>query len=170
MELNVRNRIHCLFEAQVDRTPEAPAIIAGARLVSYLELNARANALAHRLLGEGVKSGTLVGLLTDRSVEMVAGILGILKAGAAYVPLDVAYPAERLEFVVKDAELPLVVAAQHFERLGSTLGVPVLEFSGGHETCDVSPNIVNSPDALAYVIYTSGSTGLPKGVGSRPVR
>jgi amino acid adenylation domain-containing protein len=165
MEPPTPTRIHELFEAQASRNPEAAAIVAGTRLVSYGELNARANALAHRLLARGVKSGTLVGLLADRSVEMVTGILGILKARAAYVPLNVDYPVERLAFVVKDARLPLVVAAPHFDKLTSTLGTPTLKFSEEHETREVTAHAEDAPDALAYVIYTSGSTGQPKGVG-----
>jgi amino acid adenylation domain-containing protein len=163
----IRNRIHHLFEAQVSRNPETAAIAAGTRLVSYGDLNARANALAHRLLTRGVESGTLVGLLADRSVEMVTGILGILKAGAAYVPLNVDYPVERLAFMVQDAKLSMVVAAPQFDKLVSTLGAPALEFSGEFETSDVTPDVQDALDALAYVIYTSGSTGQPKGVGLR---
>jgi amino acid adenylation domain-containing protein len=96
---------------------------------------------------------------------MVAGILGILKAGAAYVPLNVDYPIERLAFVVKDAGLPLVVAAPTFDRLAATLGAPTLEFPADQDTSDAPPDVDVAPDALAYVIYTSGSTGQPKGVG-----
>ena len=107
----------------------------------------------------------LVGLLADRSVDMVTGILGILKAGAAYVPLNADYPGERLAFVVKDASLPLIVAETRFDHLASILGAPTLEFPAEHEASDLPPDVDDASDALAYVIYTSGSTGQPKGVG-----
>jgi amino acid adenylation domain-containing protein len=165
MELPICNRIQRLFETQVARSPNAAAIAFGTRLVPYRELNARANALAHRLVAAGVKPGTLVGLLSGRSIEMVAGILGILKAGAAYVPLNVDYPLERLAFVVRDAGLPLVVATADARGLTAALQVPILDFPEEHETSEAPPDVEDASDTLAYVIYTSGSTGQPKGVG-----
>ena len=158
---------HRLFEDQASRRADATAIVAGTRVVSYRELDSRANALAHRLIAQGVTPGTLVGLLAGRSVEMVVGILGILKAGAAYVPLHVEYPLERLAFQVQDADLPFVVAAPGFEGLAAKLGAPVLAFPGESEHSAAPPHLDDTPDALAYVIYTSGSTGQPKGVGLR---
>ena len=131
--------IHRLFEDHVAQTPDAVAVMAGERRVSYRDLDASANALAHRLRARGITAGTLVGLLADRSVDMVTGILGILKAGAAYVPLNADYPVERLAFVAKDANLPLVVAAPPFAHLASTLGAPTLEFPGDHDTSDAPP-------------------------------
>ena len=159
--------VHRLFEEQAARHPERPAIVVGTRQVSYRELGSRAHALAHRLCTAGVVPGTVVGLLAGRSVEMVVGILGILEAGAAYLPLNVDYPLERLAFVARDASLPLVVAAPGCESLASQLGVPVLSLPVESERSAVPPRVDDAPDALAYVIYTSGSTGQPKGVGLR---
>src|SRR6516225_10244142 len=102
--------IHHLFEAQVERTPHAVAAVEGNRLITYSELNGWANAVARDFTAQGVRPLMLVGLVADRSVAMIAGILGILKAGAAYLPLDPAYPVERLAFMVNDAGLRLLVA------------------------------------------------------------
>lgn len=157
--------IHHLFEAQAAQNPGNVAIVAGSRRIAYGELNARADALARRLLTRGVKPGTLVGLLADRSVEMVIGILGIFKAGAALVPLNTDYPLERLAFIAKDAGLALVVAAPNFASLAAKIDVPRLDFPAPDEPPDASPEVTSAPDGLAYVIYTSGSTGQPKGVG-----
>jgi len=155
--------IHHWFEQHASRDPDAIAIVSGSRSVSYRELNARANALAHRLLARGVAPETLVGLVADRSVEMVVGILGILKAGAAYVPLNADYPPARLSFIVQDANPPLVVAPARLMRLAGELGVASLELPSDDEGRQ-NPEANLRPDAPAYVIYTSGSTGQPKGV------
>src|SRR5207247_1708998 len=133
--------VHRLFEEHAFRNPDAAAIVAATGVVSYGELNARANALAHRLLARGAGSGALVGLLADRSVEMVAGILGILKAGAAYVPLYAADPIERLAFVVRDASLPLIVTAAPFDTLATTLGEPIVAFPSVTEHSDCTPDV-----------------------------
>src|SRR5262245_30651445 len=157
--------IHHLFERQAIRTPDATAVLFGDRCVSYQELNRRATALACALRHQGVGPSTLVGLLADRSVEMVAGILAILKAGAAYLPLNPDYPVERLTFMTGDAGLPLGLATPGWEDLAGRLGSTVLPFPAGGE--DPAPDGQFSqaaPDELAYVMYTSGSTGRPKGV------
>ena len=140
--------VHHAFEAQVRRTPEATALVWRGEEISYARLNARANQLAHRLIGQGVAPGSLVGLLMDRSADLVAAMLGILKAGAAYVPLDPAYPKERLAYMVEDARLAAIV---------STL-------DGLDANAVANPQTSVRPEDLAYVIYTSGSTGKPKGV------
>jgi non-ribosomal peptide synthetase component F len=155
--------IHHLFEAQVQRRPEAVAVVDRNRAVSYRELNIRANALAYHIIAQGAHPDSLVGLVADRSVEMIVGILGILKAGAAYLPLDPTYPAERLAFMVEDAKLPLVVAVPGQEAVASKLSTKVLGFSAGN-SCEPNPSPALSSECLAYVIYTSGSTGKPKGV------
>ena len=101
--------IHQLFEIQVERTPEAVAVLSEQGQLTYEELNTKANQLAHYLRTLGVKSETLVGLCVDRSLEMIIGLLGILKAGGAYVPLDPTYPRERLTYMVQDAQISVLV-------------------------------------------------------------
>jgi amino acid adenylation domain-containing protein len=157
--------LHQLFEAQAAKTPEAIALMFGAEQVSYAELNRRANQLAHYLRKLGVGAEVLVGICLERSSEMVVALLAILKAGGAYLPLDPAYPQERLAFMLADAGVTVVVTEQ------GPLGQ-----SGARTVClDVEAEAIGSESAaelanetvaenLAYVIYTSGSTGQPKGV------
>ncbi|MGA4254943.1 amino acid adenylation domain-containing protein, partial [Ralstonia nicotianae] len=157
--------IHGLFEAQVRRTPEAIAVEHEGQQVSYAELNARANRVAHALIGLGVGPDTRVGLCAERSVELVIGLLGILKAGGGYVPLDPSYPQDRLAYMLEDSA-PVAVLAQSNtrEQLGA-LSVPVLDLDGPLEEAEHDPQVTGlEPHHLAYVIYTSGSTGRPKGV------
>ncbi|MGC0045364.1 amino acid adenylation domain-containing protein, partial [Ralstonia pseudosolanacearum] len=157
--------IHGLFEAQVRRTPEAIAVEHEGRQVSYAELNARANRVAHALIGLGVGPDARVGLCAERSVELVVGLLGILKAGGGYVPLDPSYPQDRLAYMLEDSA-PVAVLAQSNtrEQLGA-LSVPVLDLDGPLEEAEHDPQVTGlEPHHLAYVIYTSGSTGRPKGV------
>ena len=160
--------IHTLFEAQVERTPEAIALEFQGESLTYRQLNQRANQLAHALRNRGVGPDTLVGICIHRSLEMLVGMLGVLKAGGAYVPLDPAYPADRLAFMIEDAGLSLVLTQ---ERLTSDipLGGPALlcldkDWIDVAKESDenLAPNVVATN--LAYVIYTSGSTGNPKGV------
>ncbi len=155
--------LHGLVEAQVARTPDAPALTFRGESLSYRELDARANRVAHRLRELGVGPGTLVGVFANRSFELVAGLLGVLKAGGAYVPLDPEYPADRLAFMLDDAAAPVVLTQAG---LRDTLPpgdatVVVLDDLTGPET-RLDPEA--GPDDPAYVIYTSGSTGRPKGV------
>ncbi|MGA4154863.1 amino acid adenylation domain-containing protein, partial [Ralstonia nicotianae] len=157
--------IQGLFEAQVRRTPEAIAVEHEGRQVSYAELNARANRVAHALIGLGVGPDARVGLCAERSVELVIGLLGILKAGGGYVPLDPSYPQDRLTNMLEDSA-PVAVLAQSNtrEQLGA-LSVPVLDLDGPLEEAEHDPQVTGlEPHHLAYVIYTSGSTGRPKGV------
>ncbi|RAA09406.1 non-ribosomal peptide synthetase, partial [Ralstonia pseudosolanacearum] len=157
--------IHGLFEAQVRRTPEAIAVEHEGRQVSYAELNAQANRVAHALIGLGVGPDARVGLCAERSVELVVGLLGILKAGGGYVPLDPSYPQDRLAYMLEDSA-PVAVLAQSNtrEQLGA-LSVPVLDLDGPLEEAEHDPQVTGlEPHHLAYVIYTSGSTGRPKGV------
>ncbi|MGA4029588.1 amino acid adenylation domain-containing protein, partial [Ralstonia nicotianae] len=157
--------IHGLFEAQVRRTPEAIAVEHEGQQVSYAELNARANRVAHALIGLGVGPDARVGLCAERSVELVVGLLGILKAGGGYVPLDPSYPQDRLAYMLEDSA-PVAVLAQSNtrEQLGA-LSVPVLDLDGPLEEAEHDPQVTGlEPHHLAYVIYTSGSTGCPKGV------
>ena len=161
VDYNLEQTLHGLFEAQVARTPQAVALKAGEQQLTYAELNARANQLAHHLLSLGVQADSRVAICVERSLEMVIGLYAILKAGAAYVPLDPAYPLERIAYMLEDSA-PAVVLAQ-----GSTRGL-----LSGVEVVDLDQPVwqhrsVDNPlvQALsAYVIYTSGSTGQPKGV------
>ncbi|WP_186174202.1 amino acid adenylation domain-containing protein [Burkholderia gladioli] len=159
--------LHRLFEAHAAQTPDAVALEFEGRRLSYGELNAWANRVAHRLVGLGVKPDDRVAICVERGPGMIAGLLGVLKAGAGYVPLDPAYPAERLAYTLDDsAPLAVLVQAGTREVLGG-LTVPVIDIDAPGESDASSDNpVVEGLNArsLAYVIYTSGSTGQPKGV------
>ncbi|WP_157656494.1 non-ribosomal peptide synthetase, partial [Burkholderia ubonensis] len=156
-----------MFEAQVARTPDAPALVTDSSLMTYADLNARANGLAHQLVNHyGVGPESLVGIMLDRSEAMIVAILGVLKAGAAFVPLDTAYPAERINHILGDTGLSLLLTqssqlAQWYEYAGVTLLLDQ-ELPGWTPLPD-NPPCRAAPEHLAYVIYTSGSTGKPKG-------
>ncbi|KGV59457.1 D-alanine--poly(phosphoribitol) ligase, subunit 1 [Burkholderia pseudomallei MSHR4003] len=163
--------IHQLFEAQVDRKPEAIALTFDGQRLSYAELNARANRLAHYLQARGVGPDRLVALCAERGIEMVVGLLAILKAGGAYVPLDPAYASDRLRGIVQDSQPALVLAdavgRAALGELDSALPVIDLETDAlrWHEMPPTNPEVASQHvHHLAYVIYTSGSTGRPKGV------
>ncbi|WP_186032300.1 non-ribosomal peptide synthetase, partial [Burkholderia gladioli] len=161
-----------LFEAQVERTPDAVAVVDETESVSYRELNRRANRLAHQLREHGVGPDVRVGLCVGRTAGMIAALLGVLKAGGAYVPMDPAYPAERLAHMLADAR-PAVVLTQGAQRAwldGLAAGahdwqlVDLDAALADPGRADTNPDARVLPQHLAYVIYTSGSTGLPKGV------
>ncbi|HEX5324358.1 MAG TPA: amino acid adenylation domain-containing protein, partial [Capsulimonadaceae bacterium] len=158
--------IHDLFEKQVAKNPNAPAVVFGEQTLSYAELNCRANRLANYLVKQGVGPETLVGLCVERSLEMVTGLLGVLKAGAAYVPLDPSYPAERLAFMLEDSHTPLLLTQRSLrDRLpGDAAKIVCLDDRAlfDKESAE-NPSSGVAPENLAYVIYTSGSTGRPKG-------
>src|SRR6185369_7726572 len=160
--------IHQLFEQQVERTPEAVALVFEAEQVSYRELNERANQLAHYLRQLGVGPEERVGICVERSVAMVVGLLGILKAGGAYVPLDAQYPAERLRFMLADAQVGvLLTQEQLLARLPAHEAQVVCLDRDWKEIGQQSRVNVRSavtPANLAYLIYTSGSSGLAKAV------
>jgi amino acid adenylation domain-containing protein len=160
--------VHQLFEAQVERSSDAVAVVFGDESLTYGELNRRANRLARRLRAMGVGPEVLVGLCVERSLEMVVGLLGILKAGGAYVPLDPAYPKGRLSFMLEDSQAPVVVTKERFRLLVSGGAGGVVSLDGEREAIDREsgevPESGVEPENLAYVIYTSGSTGKPKGV------
>ncbi|MGF1980312.1 MAG: amino acid adenylation domain-containing protein [Nostoc sp. CmiSLP01] len=160
--------IHELFETQVQKTPDAIAVVFEDQQLTYRQLNAKANQLAHYLRSLGVKPEVLVGICVERSLSMVIGLLAILKAGGAYVPLDPAYPPERLAFILQDAAVSVLLTQQQ-----------LIENLPQHQTrvvyldtdCEIvaqqsSQNPISecTTDNLAYIIYTSGSTGQPKGV------
>jgi non-ribosomal peptide synthetase component F len=166
--------IHELFEQQVERAPEATAVVFKQQRLSYRELNERANQVAHHLSTLGVAPGSLVGICVERSLDMAIGLLGILKAGGAYLPLDPAYPKERLEFMLKDAGISLLLTQQQLSHefelgsLSSDLALRVVLLDRDWQTIETqsreNPVSESHPENLAYVIYTSGSTGRPKGV------
>lgn len=162
-----RGGIHELFETQVERTPDAVAVEFATSTLTFAELNRRANRLAHYLRGHGVGAAKHVGLLLGRSLEMVVGMLGILKAGAAYVPLDPSYPQARLDFMVADAELDLLLTQRKLagKICAADVSLVCLDDAGLFTgQSDGNPPGVTSAASAAYVIYTSGSTGSPKGV------
>lgn len=160
--------IHELFEQQVRETPDTVALICDDRQVAYRELNEQANQLAHYLRKRGVGPDTRVGVCVERSTDMIVVLLGILKAGGAYVPLDPDYPRTRLQFMLADAQVPVLITQEALLKNlpGNTTEIIYLdrlsEKIEGESKCN--PAIVTSPEHLAYVMYTSGSTGKPKGV------
>ena len=160
--------IHQRFEAQVKRTPDAIALKFANQNLSYAELNAKANQLAHYLVSQGVKPDMLIGICLERSLEMVIGLLGILKAGGAYVPLEPQYPQERLAFMLNDVAPLFVLTQSKFMALNFGISKVLCLDSDwskveNYPATDLSIRL--HPDNLAYCIYTSGSTGKPKGVG-----
>jgi amino acid adenylation domain-containing protein len=157
-----------LFEAQAARSPEAIAVAHGGQQLTYEELNARVNQLAHYLRSQGVGPDTLVGLCMERSFDAVVGVLGVLKAGGAYVPLDPAYPSERLRFILEDADIKLLLTnKKHAGTVEQHRGPTVLldeDWASIGQYGTDNPASLAAAGHLAYVIYTSGSTGRPKGV------
>ncbi|MEC5620018.1 amino acid adenylation domain-containing protein, partial [Serratia nevei] len=154
-----------LFEQQVRRTPDATALVSGAESLSYAQLNARANRLAHALIARGVGPDSRVAVCAERGLHMVTALFGILKAGGAYVPLDPAYPGERLQYILQDAD-PVLLLADAAGR--AALGEPAtpqlaLEAALPDTLSAENPERRAQASHLAYVIYTSGSTGKPKG-------
>jgi amino acid adenylation domain-containing protein len=160
--------VHELFEAQARRTPEAVAVAFDNRRLTYGELNQKANQLANHLLKVGTGRAAVVGIYMDRSQDMMVALLGVLKSGAAYLPLDPSYPKERIDFIVGEAEVPVLLTQSH---LASTLphteariicldsDWPLIA-----RESSTKPTSRPTPEDLAYLIYTSGSTGKPKGV------
>ncbi|CAA9588146.1 Polyketide synthase modules and related proteins [uncultured Synechococcales cyanobacterium] len=161
--------LHHWIEDQVERTPNAIAVVFGNTQLTYRELNQQANQLAHRLQQLGVAPETLVGICVERSLEMVIGLLGILKAGGAYVPLEPSYPPERLAFMLQDAQVPILLTQQALLKTLPTTKAQILCLDSGWDLIQARPSTENLKSkiqnsfSLAYVIYTSGSTGKPKG-------
>ena len=162
--------VHELFEQQVEFTPDAIAVEFDGKRLTYRELNERANRLARHLQGLGVGPGALVAISVERSLEMMVGLLGVLKSGGAYMPLDPTYPADRLEFMLRDSGALLVLSQQRLrDQLEAvSANVQILCLDGDQGTTPAPPTgnrrTGAGSDDLAYVIYTSGSTGQPKGV------
>lgn len=154
--------IHQLFEGQVKKTPENIALSQNGITISYRELNERANQVAHALVERGVSSGDHIGVVLERSFNMVTGLLGILKAGAVYVPMEPDYPIARKENIANSANISTILTDQKEEKFTSNT-ILIDEIYSENRPCD-NINIEKSSEDLAYVIYTSGSTGNPKGV------
>ena len=156
--------IHQLFEQQVQRTPEAVALVFGQQRLTYRQLNNQANQLAHYLQTLGVKPEVIVGICVERSIDMIVGLLAILKVGGAYLPLDPKYPQERLNFMLADSQAQILVTQKHLVELFSKVRTVCFE------DIEVKRQSIENLDSevtarnLAYAIYTSGSTGIPKGV------
>jgi amino acid adenylation domain-containing protein len=159
--------LHELIEAQVERSPETAAVVYGGQELTYRELNARANLLAYQLHDLGIGPEERVAICVERSLEMVVGLLGILKAGAAYVPLDPDYPRERLAFMLEDSRAAALLTQERLvEILPAPLPRTILLDTGWRDLARTSRDSVGAgvlPENAAYVIYTSGSTGKPKG-------
>jgi amino acid adenylation domain-containing protein len=159
--------LHELFEAQVERTPEAIAVSFEGEQLTYQAFNRRCNQLAHRLQKLGVGPETLVGVYMERSLELLIALYGILKAGGAYVPLDPEYPAERVAFMLQDTQVPVLLTQAalvgHLPSHSATVICLDSEWETLDEEATSNPASGVVPDNLAYVIYTSGSTGRPKG-------
>ena len=156
--------VHRLFEAQVEATPEASAVVFEDETLSYAELNRRANQLAHRLIALGVVPESLVAIALERSPAMIVALVAVLKAGGAYVPLDPGYPAERLAFMLADSGARILITTDALQPPLSAEHVLRLDLDSLAGQAETNPNRRVVPEDLAYVIYTSGSTGKPKGV------
>jgi len=163
----IEQSFHQLFEAQARKTPNATAVVFEGQRLTYEQLNARANQLAHYLQKLGVGPDVLVGICAERSLEMIVGLLGILKAGGAYVPLDPGDPGERLAFMIEDAHLPVLLTQEHLKvKLAAYEGECLCLDSGWKvivedDRHDLAPTV--TAENMAYVIFTSGTTGKPKG-------
>ena len=159
--------LHTLFETRVAKAPQAVAVAHGGNTLTYAELNAHANRLAHRLRAHGVGPQALVGICMERSLDLIVGLLGILKAGGAYVPLDPNVPRERLALMLDDAHVAVVLTHAHLRPQLPAGPILICLDTDWFEIAaepDYEPASVTTPDNLIYVIYTSGSSGVPKGV------
>ncbi|NET60217.1 MAG: amino acid adenylation domain-containing protein, partial [Symploca sp. SIO2E6] len=160
--------IHQLFEEQVEKTPDAVAVVFDSEPLTYRELNCRANQLAHYLQLKGVAPEVLVGIYVERSLEMVVGLLGILKAGGAYVPLDPVYPQERVNYILSNSQAKFLITSSQLLSSLPNQEIPIICLDTEWEVISLespeNPESKVKPDNLSYVIFTSGSTGKPKGV------
>ncbi|MBW4447034.1 MAG: amino acid adenylation domain-containing protein [Spirirestis rafaelensis WJT71-NPBG6] len=165
-----QDAINKLFEQQVERSPDALALIDNSENLTYCQLNQRVNQLAHYLQKQGVTKETIVAICMERSIQMVVGILAILKAGGAYIPLDPSYPIERLKFILSDSQVSLLIShtLQSTSLVNSFGQMTVINLDADAEIIkqesQENPINLSKADDLAYIIYTSGSTGTPKGV------
>jgi tyrocidine synthetase-3 len=155
--------IHCLFEEHVEKTPNHVAVILGEEQLTYRELNEKANQLARVLRSKGVQADRIVGIMVERSLEMMIGILGIMKAGGAYLPIDPDYPEERIQYVLEDSRTRLLLSQKHLHTASFNGEVLYLDDPQLYRGDTSNLGEVNQSKDLAYVMYTSGSTGKPKG-------
>jgi amino acid adenylation domain-containing protein len=160
--------IHKLFETQARRSPDAVAVVFGDEQLTYQELNWRANQVAHYLSGLNLQSAPLIAISMDRSLDLVVGLLGILKTGRAYLPLDPEHPAERLDYMLRDTGVAVVLTSERITARVIAHGVHAIALDAEREQIAAqsreNPTSATTADDLAYVMYTSGSTGRPKGV------
>lgn len=157
--------IHQLFEEQVERTPDNIALVFEDNIMTYKELNQKSNQLARILRDKGVKPDSIVGIMVNRSLEMMVGMLAILKSGGCYLPIDPDYPEERIEYMIEDSNANILLTQSHLKNKLNFAGEMIcidedLTYTGDNSNLDN----INKPNDLAYMIYTSGSTGKPKGV------
>jgi fengycin family lipopeptide synthetase D len=155
-------KIHSEFELIADLNPDQEAVTLGNTSITYRELNARANGLAYKLIQKGIKQEEIVAIKLDRSIEMVIAILGIMKAGAAYLPIDPTYPETRIDYMLEDSETKYMITSA--DSLGNHKHIYQININEPIEPTDHNPTIATTGQSLAYMIYTSGSTGTPKGV------
>ncbi|MHA6534796.1 non-ribosomal peptide synthetase, partial [Paenibacillus sp. BAC0078] len=157
--------VHYLFEEQTGQVPDATALVWEGQSITYRELNDRANQFAHQLRAKGVRSDSVIGILAERSPELIVGMMAILKAGGAYLPIDPVYPSERIAYMLEDSGTQIVLMQEEWvDKVpfhGETI---VLNQSAVSNEPTINPERINSESDLMYVIYTSGSTGQPKGV------
>jgi amino acid adenylation domain-containing protein len=168
VELPANRCVHSLFEEQAERTPGAVALYYQDQIVTYADMNARANQVAHHLIAMGASPGTKIGLCIGRTPEMLVGMLGVLKAGAAYVPIDPVYPRGRQELITEDSGLTVMITQRDLLDTISAPGAKMLcldrDWASIAERPRFNPDLAIAPDSLFCVFYTSGSTGRPKGV------
>ncbi len=154
-----------LFEEQVEKIPNNIALVYGDKKLNYREVNEKANTLAWKLRNKGIKEEELVGIMVERSLEMIIGILAILKTGAAYVPIDPKYPSERINYILKDSKCSMCLSRKELaEKIEVNIKIVDLDDQASYSKNVCNLNLLNKETNLAYVIYTSGTTGNPKGV------
>ena len=165
MEYPKDQTIHGLFEEQAKQRPDHTALVYEDKKLTYKELNEKANKLAHTLRRQGVKPDSIVAVMTERSLYMITGIFGTLKAGGAYLPIDPGYPQDRIEYMLEDSGAEVLLTQKHLkDRINYNGHIICLDDADNYMKEDTNPEHVNKSDDLAYIIYTSGSTGKPKGV------
>ncbi len=164
VEIRRNVTVHELIEESAERFPDKTAVVYKDDRLSYRELNERANRLAHKLRGLGVKPDDRIGVLVDRSYDMITGPLAVLKAGAAFVPIDPQYPADRINYILSDSSCPLLLTQPHLaEKIKPSVMTIDMTDPANYSGDGKNPALINNDQNLAYLIYTSGSTGLPKG-------